>query len=145
MLPGTVGGRSARPDPDGSSDGDTPKGTPMTAGEIAALIAAVAVAILVLGLLAALVSLIGTLRALRETADELRRTTVPLVSDVRETVAQANAELERVDGLLVTAESISTTVDSASRLAYLAFSNPVVKVLAFGAGTARAARSFRKK
>jgi len=116
-----------------------------TVGETAALVAAIAVAILVLGLLAALVSLIGTLRTLRETADELRRTTVPLVSDVRETVAQANAELERVDGLLVTAESISTTVDSASRLAYLAFSNPVVKVLAFGAGTARAARSLRKR
>jgi hypothetical protein len=70
---------------------------------------------------------------------------VPLVADVRETVAQANTELERVDGLLVTAESISTTVDSASRLAYLAFSNPVVKALAFGAGTARAARSLRKR
>jgi uncharacterized protein YoxC len=116
-----------------------------TVGETAALVAAIAVAILVLGLLAALVSLIGTLRTLRETADELRRTTVPLVSDVRETVAQANAGLERVDGLLVTAESISTTVDSASRLAYLAFSNPVVKVLAFSAGTARAARSLRKR
>jgi hypothetical protein len=117
----------------------------MSAGEVAALIAAVAAAVAVLGLLVVLVSLISTLRALRETAEELRRTTVPLVTEARDTVARATAELERVDGLLVTAESISTTVDSASRLAYLAFSNPVVKVLAFSAGTARAARSLRKR
>lgn len=117
----------------------------MTAGQIAALVAAIAAAVLVLGLLVALVSLIGTLRALRETADELRRSTVPLVSEMRATVAQANEELGKVDGLLVTAESISTTVDSASHLAYLAFSNPVVKVLALGAGTARATRRLRRR
>lgn len=117
----------------------------MTAGEVAALIAAVAIAVLVLGLVIALVSLIGTLRSLREAAEALRRTTVPLVSDMRETVAQANAGLERVDGLLGTAESISGTVDSASRLAYLAFSNPLVKAMAFGAGTARAARTLRRR
>ena len=115
----------------------------MSAGEVAAIVASIAVAVLVLGLLVALVSLVGTLRALRETADELRRTAVPLVADLRTTVLQANAELGRVDGLLVTAESIGTTVDSASRLAYLAFSNPVVKVMALAAGTARASRRFR--
>lgn len=115
----------------------------MSAGEVAAIVASIAVAVLVLGLLVALVSLVGTLRALRETADELRRTAVPLVADLRTTVSQANAELGRVDGLLVTAESIGTTVDSASRLAYLAFSNPVVKVMALAAGTARASRRFR--
>jgi len=117
----------------------------VTAGETAALIAAVAVAVLVLALVLTLVALTRTLRALRIAADDLRRSSLPLVSDVRTAVAQANAELDRVDGLLGTAESISATVDSASRLAYLAFSNPVVKVLAFGAGTARAAGRFRSR
>src|SRR5207253_2141204 len=56
----------------------------------------------------------------------------------------ASVELERVDTLLGTAESISTTVDSASRLAYLTFSSPVIKALAFGAGTSRAVRRFRR-
>ena len=36
------------------------------------------------------------------------------------------------------------TVDSFSRLAYLAFSNPIIKALAFGSGTARAVRRFRR-
>jgi hypothetical protein len=117
----------------------------VTAGEWAALVAAGAVAVLVFGLLLVLMSLSRTLAALRQTAEELRTTTLPLVAEARNAVTQASAELERVDGLLVTAESISGTVDSASRLAYLAFSNPAVKALAFAAGTTRAARAFRKK
>ena len=56
---------------------------------------------------------------------------------------QANAELGRVDGLLDKAESIGGTVDSASRLAYLAFSNPVIKGLALATGAAKAAKALR--
>jgi hypothetical protein len=81
---------------------------------------------------------------LRVSVEELRQETIPLVSDLRNTVGQANAELGRVDTLLNRAESISSTVDSASRLAYLAFSNPLIKALAFGAGTTRAARRLRR-
>ena len=116
----------------------------MTTGDWAAVVVAGASCILVLGLLIALSSLSRTMRSLRETVDQLRNETVPLVSDLRGTVGQANAELARVDSLLGTAESISATVDSASRLAYLAFSNPVVKMLAFGSGTARAVRRLRR-
>jgi len=100
----------------------------VTAGQVGAVVVSVAVAVLVVGLVITLVS-----------------ATVPLVSDMQATVAQANAELDKVDGLLVTAGSIGTTVDSASRLAYRAFYNPVVKVLAFGAGTARASRRLRRR
>jgi hypothetical protein len=67
-----------------------------------------------------------------------------VVASLQGTVVQANAELDRVDTLLGTAESISSTVDSVSRLAYLALSNPVIKLMAFSAGTARAARRFRR-
>jgi len=116
-----------------------------TAGEIAALIGAIVAAVLVIGLLVLLVSVNATLRALRETAEELRRSTEPILVDVRDAVTQANAELERVDGLLVTAESISSTMDSASRLAYVAFSSPVIKTLAFGAGTGRAVQRLRRR
>lgn len=116
----------------------------MEATELAAIIAAVASALLVVGLLFALSSLTRTLRILRATVEELRRETVPLVSDLRTTVSQANVELERVDTVLQTAESISGTLDAASRLAYLAFSNPVIKAVAAGAGAARAARRLRR-
>lgn len=111
---------------------------------MAAVVVAVATAVLVIGLLIALTALTKTLRLLRTTVDELRLSALPLVADARATVAQASQELERVDTLLGSAESITATVDSASRLAYLAFSNPVIKLLAFGSGTARATRRLRR-
>ena len=46
--------------------------------------------------------------------------------------------------MLGTAESIGGTVDSASRLAYLLFSNPAIKAVALASGTGRAARRFRR-
>jgi hypothetical protein len=117
----------------------------LTAGDVAAIIIAVLLAIAVVGLLLVLRSLARTLASLRVTVDELRTNTVPLVADLHDTVKSANAELERVDGLLVTAESIGATVDSASRLAYLAFSNPMIKAAAFAAGTGRAVRRIRRE
>jgi hypothetical protein len=116
----------------------------LSAGDVAAIIVAVIAAVFVAFVCVALSSLTRTMRSLREAVDQLRRETLPVVSSLQGTVVQANSELERVDGLLGTAESISVTLDSLSRLAYLAFSNPVIKVLAFGAGTARAARRFRR-
>ena len=50
--------------------------------------------------------------------------------------------MERVGEVLGSAEAVSATVDSASRLAYRAFSNPVVRVLAFGSGIGGALRRF---
>jgi hypothetical protein len=114
------------------------------ASDAAAVIVACA-SIAALGvLLFAIWSLTETLKALRVTIDDLRRETMPVVAELQTAAHQANAELERVDTLLGTAESISSTVDSASRLAYLAFSNPVIKLIAFGAGTSRAARRIRR-
>jgi hypothetical protein len=48
--------------------------------------------------------------------------------------------MERVGAVLDTTESVAATVDSASRLAYRAFANPVVKVLAVRAGAASGIR-----
>ena len=117
----------------------------MTAGEVAAVVAAVAAAMLTVGVLFALSAFTRTLRTVRVSVEELRRETVPLLTLARTTLDQANAELARVDGLLGTAESVGTTVDSASRLAYLAFSNPVIKLLALGSGATRAARRLRRR
>lgn len=111
---------------------------------MAAVVAAGAGVVLVVALLFTLASLTRTLAVLRVAVDDLRRETLPLVTQVHSTVQQANAELTRVDHLLGTAESISETLDSASRLAYLAFSNPVVKAMALAAGTSRAARRLRR-
>jgi predicted PurR-regulated permease PerM len=116
----------------------------MSAGDWAAVVLSIVAAIAVVGLLFALSALVRTLATLRTTVDELRQQTIPLVDDMHTTVRQANNDLVRVDALLESAESISSTVDSASRLAYLAFSNPVIKALAFAGGTGRAIRRVRR-
>ena len=117
----------------------------MTTSEWAAVAVAVVAALGVVALCAALLSLMRTLRALQAVVDTLRQETLPVVSDMRSTVRQANAELARVDGLIDSAQSVGATVDSASRLAYLAFSNPLVKAMALGAGTSRAYRRMRRR
>src|SRR5207237_171714 len=88
-------------------------------------------------------ALLRTLRTLLAAIEQLRSELVPLAGQWRRTVDQANSELSRVDGLLETAESVSATVDSASRLAYMAFSNPVIKAIALGSGVNRAPRAHR--
>jgi uncharacterized protein YoxC len=117
----------------------------VSATELAALIVAIASVVAVVLLGVALVSITRTLREVRKAVQLLHAETVPVVTELGDTVRAANAELERVDDLLGTAESISGTVDSASRLAYLAFSNPMIKALALASGTSRAARSFRRQ
>ena len=116
----------------------------MSATELAALIVAIASVVAVVLLALALMSITRTLRAVRDIVELLRAETVPVMTDLGDAVRSANVEIERLGGVLGTAESIGGTVDSASRLAYLAFSNPVIKAIAFASGTSRAAKRFRR-
>jgi hypothetical protein len=112
----------------------------MSAGQIAVLVASAACVLAVAGLLVAVRSLRAQVTRLSVVADELRRQTVPLVADAHRVVDQAATEMERVGAVLDSTESVHATVDSASRLAYRAFANPVVKVLAVRAGAATGIR-----
>ncbi len=115
----------------------------MSASDLAAVIVATASVVAVVLLAVGVVALLRTLRALREVANLLRTETVPVLDDLRSTVDAANGEIERLDQLVTTAESVTGTVDSASRLAYIAVANPVIKGVAFASGTAKAARRLR--
>jgi uncharacterized protein YoxC len=112
----------------------------MSAGEIAVLVASVACVVAVLGVVIALRSLRREVRTLGRLADQLTSQTVPLVADAHRVVDQAATEMERVGAVLDSTESVHATVDSASKLAYRAFANPVVKVLAVRAGAASGIR-----
>lgn len=115
----------------------------MTATELAAVIVAVCSVATVVLLAVALASLVRTLRALREVAALMRTETAPVLDELRSTTQAANEELERFDRLVTTAESVTGTVDNASKLAYVAMANPVIKGVAFASGTAKAARRLR--
>ena len=113
-------------------------------GGAVGLVVAVALIWAVISLRATVTRLQVAVEAARTTAEEVRSGAVPLLADMRGIAERTEAELVRMDGLLETATSISHTVDSASRLAYLAFSNPVIKALALASGTGRAAARFRR-
>jgi len=117
----------------------------LTASDLAAIIVAISAVVGVVVVVFALVSLTRTLTAVRFSVEEMRRETLPVIEDLQRTVMQANSDLERLDTLLESATSVTNTVDSASQLAYLVFSNPVIKAIAFASGTGRAVRSFRRR
>src|SRR5580704_11423409 len=112
----------------------------MSADDVAVLVAASAAAVAALGSLVAVVLMSRRVRDLRRMVDDLQSETVPLLRGARLVVEEAATEMVRVGDVLGSAESVSATVDSASRLAYRAFSNPVVKVLAYGTGLGAALR-----
>lgn len=109
----------------------------MSAGDLATVLVVVLAFGAFVVLLVALQSLIGSLRDLRRSLDALHDETVPLLEELRTTVQDAGAEVGRVDDLLDAAESISSTVDSATRLSYLAFRAPLLRFVAFFKGVGR--------
>lgn len=107
------------------------------------VVIAVAATVVVALLAMAALSLARTAAQLRDLASELSDHAEVVLGAVEDTVVRARAELDRVDDLVGSAEAISQTVGSASRLAQAAVSTPLIKIMAFGAGTARAGRRLR--
>ncbi len=77
-------------------------------------------------------------RELREIVTRINRESMPVLRDARILAEQAASEMERVGDVMETTEAVSATVDSASRLAYRIFANPVVKMVAYTSGFKKA-------
>jgi hypothetical protein len=116
----------------------------VSAGDAVVIGVTVIATLVVVGGLVAVGSLIRTARQLRSLAEELNERTAAVLGDVEVTVLRARTELERVDNLVGSAEAITHTVGSASRLTRIALARPLIKVVALGAGTAKAGRRLRK-
>jgi len=115
----------------------------MSATDLAAVVVTLLSMMMVAVMVVAVQSLVRTLKELRLTVDELRGSTLPMVEDLRVTVAKAGDGLDRVDGIIDRAESITTTVDNASRLTYKAMAPPLIKTISVVAGAGRATRRLR--
>ena len=110
----------------------------------AAALTAVAILLAVV-LVVVTLRLMRTLRSLGEVVEDLNREAGPLLADLQGDARKASRGLDRVDDLVGAAESVTRRVDGASKLAYVTFSNPVVKVLAVGHGVGRVSRKLRGK
>lgn len=115
----------------------------MSTAETLTVVLATLPVLVVIALVVALVSLTRTIKELQGLTTELREV-LPLAHELRDSISDARGEIERLGGVTRRAENITATVDSASQLAYLAFSNPVIKTMAAGAGITRAWRALRR-
>ena len=106
----------------------------MAAVDVVVLVAAVVACVAAIVGVAAAVVLVGQVRRLERGIEALRGEAVPLVAEASQAVDHASSEMARVEAVLEDTESVTATVDSASKLAQRAFANPVVKVLAFRPG-----------
>lgn len=112
----------------------------VSAGTAVVIGVTVVATVAIIGLALAAVSLLRTARQLRELAEEVTDHTSMVLTGVEVAMARAQGELDRVDDLMGSAEAINAAVGGTSRLARLAFSGPLIKVIALRAGTARAGR-----
>ena len=113
-------------------------------GDTALMILAGFWGLLVLFLCYLLVKTVTVIQSTQLLIDGIRQETVPLLSEVKGSVERANRELDRVDGMLVSAGEIVTRVEKLSGLVEQAAASPLIKIISFGAGVRKAASRFSK-
>ena len=114
-----------------------------SAGDVALIVLAAFWGLLVLGLCLVLVNTFNVLTSTKMLIDGIREETVPLLSEVRNSVVKTNRELDRVDGMLESAGTIVARVEKISRLVEQVATGPLVRIISLGAGLSKAASRFR--
>ncbi|MDR2565745.1 MAG: DUF948 domain-containing protein [Bifidobacteriaceae bacterium] len=106
----------------------------MTLGEVAGLIAALAFVALV-GLLAVPVLRLGRVfQEATRSVKELTDHTLPILDQAATTVAETNAQLEKVDTITSAAADVSQNVSALTALFAATVGGPLIKVAAFTYG-----------
>jgi Bacterial protein of unknown function (DUF948) len=116
-----------------------------TAGDAALIVLAAFWGLLVLFLCVVLLNTFNVLTSTKALIEGIRQETVPLLSEVRNSVIKTNRELDRVDGMLESAGNVVGRVEKISRLVEQAAAGPLVRIIALGAGLSKAASRFRRK
>jgi predicted PurR-regulated permease PerM len=106
----------------------------MTLGEVAGLIAALAFVALV-GLLAVPVLRLGRVfQEATRSVKELTDHTLPILDEAATTVAETNAQLEKVDTITTAAADVSQNVSALTALFSATLGGPLIKLAAFTYG-----------
>ena len=108
--------------------------TPVSLGDIAGVIAALAFAYLVLRLGSVVGKAGKVLDEARIGVQGVSEQTVPLLSQVTDTVAATNEQMVRVDTITTNVSSMTTNVNALTALFAATLGSPVVKVAAFTYG-----------
>jgi HAMP domain-containing protein len=114
----------------------------MTLVEVTALIVALAVVVAAVFLVTAVNNLNNTLAKLEDTAHQLRDEGIAAFRDLRQLVADADAELDKVDVVLDRADRATTQISETTRRTHEAVQDPMIRTLAVASGTGRVARAW---
>lgn len=114
-------------------------------GDVALIVLSAFWGLLVLFLCVVLLNTFRVLESTKLLIDGIREETVPLLTEVRGSVERTNRELDRVDGLLISAGEIVQRLSRLSGLVERAATGPLVRIISVGAGVRRAASRFRAK
>jgi predicted PurR-regulated permease PerM len=101
-----------------------------------------ALAVVVISIL--IMNLFRVVSSLKELVDGVTKETVPLIHDVDGTVKGVNQEIERVDSIMASAQTVAKNAQTISETVKMAVTNPLVKALAFFAGARRATKKYRE-
>lgn len=110
--------------------------------ELAAFIVAIAVVVTAVYVVTAMNNLNRTLGILEDTATQLREEGIGAFRELRQLVADADAELDKVDLVLDRADQATTVMSETSRRTHEAVQDPVIRSLAVVSGTSKVARSI---
>jgi hypothetical protein len=114
-------------------------------GDVALIVLSAFWGLLVLFLCVVLINTFRVLESTKLLIDGMREETVPLLKEVKGSVERTNRELDRVDGMLISANEIVARVSRVSALVEQAASGPLVKIISMGAGLRKAASRFGGK
>lgn len=114
----------------------------MSVADFAALIVAIAVVVIAVFLVTAVNTLNRTLAKLEDTANQLRDEGLGAFRELRQLIADADAELDKVDLVLDRADHATTVISETTRRTHEAVQDPVIRTLALASGTSRVARTW---
>ena len=110
----------------------------LSGGEVAGLIVAVFWAVLVCFIAFVLVKLGKVVGETGKLVSGVTDQTVPLLSEVTNSVVHVNVELERVDAITANVQTITSNASALSGVFAATLGSPVIKVAAFSYGVRRA-------
>lgn len=114
----------------------------MTIAEFAAVVVAIAVVVASVFLVTAVNNLNNSLAKLEDTAQQLRSEGLAAFRELRQLIADADAELDKVDLVLDRADQATTAISETSRRTHEAVQDPMIRTLAVASGTSKVARSW---
>ncbi len=114
----------------------------MTIAEFAAVIVAIAVVVASVFWITAVNNLNNSLARLEDTAQQLRTEGLAAFRELRQLIADADAELDKVDLVLDRADQATTAISETSRRTHEAVQDPMIRTLAVASGTSKVARMW---